>query len=174
MAAQGPAGLPGGVAPCTMPSGSARASSRRRARPGAGARSACLRSMAWIQRRRAAALRLGGLACEGQQLERLALFSRQFDRLRLSSSTHASPTAPSSAALVQTRCGLGEIVESDVLGRSFNQVYRLGLQAGSALSQESAPSDTGRPERSLCCLPPKQSRQNSKVATRRKPRPSRP
>lgn len=42
----------------------------------------------------------------------------------------STPTAGSIAALVQARYGLGEVVESEFLRRSFNQVYRLGFADG--------------------------------------------
>ena len=42
----------------------------------------------------------------------------------------STPTAGSIAMLVQDRYGLGEVVESEFLRRSFNQVYRLGLADG--------------------------------------------
>lgn len=42
----------------------------------------------------------------------------------------STPTASSIAALVQARYGLGEIIESEFLRRSFNQVYRLGFAGG--------------------------------------------
>lgn len=42
----------------------------------------------------------------------------------------STPTANSIAALVQARYGLGEVVESEFLRRSFNQVYRLGFADG--------------------------------------------
>ena len=42
----------------------------------------------------------------------------------------STPTASSIAALVQARYGLGEIVESEFLRRSLNQVYRLGFASG--------------------------------------------
>ncbi|WP_432730931.1 phosphotransferase enzyme family protein [Variovorax sp. W6] len=42
----------------------------------------------------------------------------------------STPTAASIAMLVQERYGLGEVVESEFLRRSFNQVYRLGLADG--------------------------------------------
>ena len=42
----------------------------------------------------------------------------------------STPTAGSIAALVQARYGLGEVVESEFLRRSFNQVYRLGFAGG--------------------------------------------
>ncbi|WP_396433101.1 hypothetical protein [Limnohabitans sp.] len=37
----------------------------------------------------------------------------------------STPTANSIAAFVQARVGLGEIVESEFIRRSFNQAYRL-------------------------------------------------
>lgn len=42
----------------------------------------------------------------------------------------STPTAASIAKLVQARYGLGEVVESEFLRRSFNQVYRLGFASG--------------------------------------------
>ena len=42
----------------------------------------------------------------------------------------STPTAGSIAALVQARYGLGEVVESEFLRRSFNQVYRLSFASG--------------------------------------------
>ena len=42
----------------------------------------------------------------------------------------STPTASSIGALVQARYGLGEVVESEFLRRSFNQVYRLGFASG--------------------------------------------
>ncbi|SDO74526.1 Ser/Thr protein kinase RdoA involved in Cpx stress response, MazF antagonist [Rhodoferax sp. OV413] len=42
----------------------------------------------------------------------------------------STPTASSIAALVQARYRLGEVVESEFLRRSFNQVYRLGFANG--------------------------------------------
>ncbi|NVM88848.1 phosphotransferase enzyme family protein [Variovorax sp. SG517] len=42
----------------------------------------------------------------------------------------STPTAASIAMLVQERYGLGEVVESEFLRRSFNQVYRLGFAEG--------------------------------------------
>lgn len=42
----------------------------------------------------------------------------------------STPTAASIATLVQARHGLGEVVESEFLRRSFNQVYRLGFADG--------------------------------------------
>lgn len=42
----------------------------------------------------------------------------------------STPTAASIAMLVQERYGLGEVVESEFLRRSFNQVYRLGFADG--------------------------------------------
>jgi len=42
----------------------------------------------------------------------------------------STPTASSIAALVQARYGLGDVVESEFLRRSFNQVYRLGFAGG--------------------------------------------
>jgi Ser/Thr protein kinase RdoA (MazF antagonist) len=42
----------------------------------------------------------------------------------------STPTAHSIAALVQARYGLGDVVESEFLRRSFNQVYRLGFASG--------------------------------------------
>lgn len=42
----------------------------------------------------------------------------------------STPTASSIAALVQSHYGLGEVVESEFLRRSFNQVYRLGFASG--------------------------------------------
>ena len=48
-------------------------------------------------------------------------------QLKIAQST---PTAGSIAALVQARYGLGEVVDSEFLRRSFNQVYRLGFASG--------------------------------------------
>ena len=42
----------------------------------------------------------------------------------------STPTAASIAALVQDRYGLGNVVESEFLRRSFNQVYRLSFASG--------------------------------------------
>ena len=42
----------------------------------------------------------------------------------------STPTASSIGARVQARYGLGEVVESEFLRRSFNQVYRLGFASG--------------------------------------------
>lgn len=42
----------------------------------------------------------------------------------------STPTAGSIAALVQSRYELGEVVESEFLRRSFNQVYRLRFASG--------------------------------------------
>jgi Ser/Thr protein kinase RdoA (MazF antagonist) len=42
----------------------------------------------------------------------------------------STPTAGSIAALVQACYGLGDVVESEFLRRSFNQVYRLGFASG--------------------------------------------
>jgi Ser/Thr protein kinase RdoA (MazF antagonist) len=42
----------------------------------------------------------------------------------------STPTARSIAALVQARYGLGDVIESEFLRRSFNQVYRLGFASG--------------------------------------------
>jgi Ser/Thr protein kinase RdoA (MazF antagonist) len=42
----------------------------------------------------------------------------------------STPTAASIAAFVQAHYGLGEVVESEFLRRSFNQVYRLGFASG--------------------------------------------
>jgi len=42
----------------------------------------------------------------------------------------STPTASSIAVLVQARYGLGDVVESEFLRRSFNQVYRLGFAGG--------------------------------------------
>lgn len=42
----------------------------------------------------------------------------------------STPTANSIAAFVQARYGLGEVVESEFLRRSFNQVYRLEFASG--------------------------------------------
>lgn len=42
----------------------------------------------------------------------------------------STPTAGSIAALVQARYGLGALVESEFLRRSFNQVYRLSFASG--------------------------------------------
>jgi Ser/Thr protein kinase RdoA (MazF antagonist) len=42
----------------------------------------------------------------------------------------STPTASSIGALVEARYGLGEVVESEFLRRSFNQVYRLGFASG--------------------------------------------
>ncbi|MEJ7687401.1 MAG: hypothetical protein WKG52_10620 [Variovorax sp.] len=48
-------------------------------------------------------------------------------QLQISQST---PTAASLAMLVQARYDLGEVVDSEFLRRSFNQVYRLGFASG--------------------------------------------
>ena len=42
----------------------------------------------------------------------------------------STPTAASIAMLVQAHYNLGEVVESEFLRRSFNQVYRLGFASG--------------------------------------------
>ena len=42
----------------------------------------------------------------------------------------STPTANSIAAFVQAHYGLGEVVESEFLRRSFNQVYRLDFANG--------------------------------------------
>ncbi|MGJ7512178.1 phosphotransferase enzyme family protein [Variovorax sp. GT1P44] len=42
----------------------------------------------------------------------------------------STPTAASIAAIVQAHYDLGEVVESEFLRRSFNQVYRLGFASG--------------------------------------------
>jgi Ser/Thr protein kinase RdoA (MazF antagonist) len=42
----------------------------------------------------------------------------------------STPTAASMAKLVQAHYNLGEVVESEFLRRSFNQVYRLGFASG--------------------------------------------
>jgi Ser/Thr protein kinase RdoA (MazF antagonist) len=42
----------------------------------------------------------------------------------------STPTAASISLLVQEHYGLGEVVESEFLRRSFNQVYRLGFASG--------------------------------------------
>ena len=42
----------------------------------------------------------------------------------------STPTAASIATLVQAHYALGEVVESEFLRRSFNQVYRLGFASG--------------------------------------------
>jgi Ser/Thr protein kinase RdoA (MazF antagonist) len=42
----------------------------------------------------------------------------------------STPTAASIAKLVQAHYGLGEVVESEFLRRSFNQVYRLSFASG--------------------------------------------
>ena len=42
----------------------------------------------------------------------------------------STPTAASIAMLVEERYGLGKVVESEFLRRSFNQVYRLGFADG--------------------------------------------
>jgi Ser/Thr protein kinase RdoA (MazF antagonist) len=56
-----------------------------------------------------------------------ALFLRGDMPLEIAQST---PTAASIAALVQDRYGLGNVVESEFLRRSFNQVYRLSFASG--------------------------------------------
>lgn len=42
----------------------------------------------------------------------------------------STPTANSIAAFVQAHYGLGEVVKSEFLRRSFNQVYRLDFANG--------------------------------------------
>jgi hypothetical protein len=42
----------------------------------------------------------------------------------------STPTAAAIATLVQAHYDLGEIVESEFLRRSFNQVYRLSFAGG--------------------------------------------
>lgn len=66
------------------------------------------------------------------RLRAAAPYSRHFFsgtgmQLEIAQST---PTASSIAALVQARYGLGDVVESEFLRRSFNQVYRLGFAGG--------------------------------------------